>query len=136
MGERMLVEMSEELIPRIPPGFLRFHKEIRVMQVGPDLAMRYAKIYDELPPLFQTACKILAVALQTEDFHLPQHILWEVLNDLIGKGVDSDIVDVLLKEMEEICIIKLLHQNESTGIIFLTPVTLKRRLICFKHAIL
>jgi hypothetical protein len=124
-GDRMLVEMWDDLVPRIPPGFVRFHKEVRVMQLGPDLAMRYSQIYDGLPPLFQTACKVLAVALQTEDFCLPQQILWEVLNDLIAQGVDSDIVDILLKEMEELYIIKLSFKEDERMVAFLTPVSLK-----------
>jgi hypothetical protein len=115
--------MGEDFLMRIKKGFVKVHKEIRVMEIGPDLAMRYAQIFDGLPPLFQTTCKILAISTRVESFALMRATLWEVLNDLIAQGVDKEEMDIVLKEMEELYIIQQPTLDGQDCIKFLSPVS-------------
>ena len=99
-GLKPLLETTEDLVYTIPAGCLRTFRKITVMQVGPHIAMRYGHVYDELPPIMQVLCKVLAVVGQTEYYWAPRNRIWEVLNDLIAQGVDNDAMSTILDEMK------------------------------------
>jgi hypothetical protein len=101
---------------------MKIYKSYRVMDISPDLTMRYAHIFDGLPPLYQTTCKIIAVATLTEFFRLSVSVLWAVLNDLIEQGVEEKEVDALLREMEEMYVTKRSIEKGSSTVTLLSPV--------------
>jgi hypothetical protein len=111
--------MGEDFVSRIPPNTMHIYKTYRVMDISPDLAMRYAHIFDGLPPIYQTACKIVAVATMAEFFRLPVSIRWAVLADLIEEGVDTTELDVLLDEMDGMHIIQ---RSSNNSVMLLSPV--------------
>jgi class 3 adenylate cyclase len=120
-GKRAHAETSADLVLRIPPGFIRRNMDIAVMQISADVAMRFAQIYDELPPIFQTLLKVLAIATRKSFFELPRTVLWEVLNDLIGEGVESDVFDVVIREMKEMRLLKVGQDCGEEVVIFQSP---------------
>jgi class 3 adenylate cyclase len=120
-GKRAFAETSADLVLRIPQGFIRKNTEIPVMQISADVAMRFTQIYDELPPLFQTLLKALAIATRKSFFKLPRKVLWEVLNDLIAEGVEVDAFDIVIKEMLEMFLLKIGQEDGEEVVIFQSP---------------
>jgi len=122
-GKHAFAETSEDLVLRIPPGLIRKNMEIPVMQISADVAMRYTQVYDELPPVFQTTVKVLAIASRKSFFNLPRTVLWEVLNDLIAEGVETDIFDTVIKEMVEMWLVKVVCEDsrEADVVVFQSP---------------
>ena len=106
-GLPTLIAMTDELETTIPPGCLRKYRKVSVMEVGPHIAMRYGHVYDELPPIMQVFCKILAVVSQTEFYWAPRNRIWEVMNDLIAQGVDDDMMTALLDELKGMYVIRI-----------------------------
>jgi hypothetical protein len=101
-GKRAYMELGDDIVLRIPPGFIRKTHEIFILQISADSATRFTQIYDDLPPLLQTLSKVVAIATRGGFFKLPLTTLWEVLNDLIVEAVESDVFDVAIQEMREI----------------------------------
>jgi hypothetical protein len=113
-GKPALFETSEDLILHIPPGLLRKNKELKVTQIRAEIAMRFSQIYDEIPPLCQMVLKIVTIATRRGFYKLPYEILWEAMNDLIAQGVEKKVLDILIEEMVELCIIKIEDRDERT----------------------
>jgi len=101
-GKRAYAETSEELVLHIPRGLIRINKQLPVSQVRAEISMRFSQVFDELPPLFQTASKVLTIATRTGFFCLPREVLWQVLNELILDGVERRVFHVLVNEMTEV----------------------------------
>jgi hypothetical protein len=120
-GKRAYAETSQDLVLRIPPGFIQQNTDIAVMQISADVAMRFAQLYDELPPLYQTLAKVLAIATRKSFFELPLTVLWEVLNDLIAEGVEADLFDAVIKEMKEMWLLKIGQDYDEEVVIFQNP---------------
>jgi class 3 adenylate cyclase len=120
-GKRAYAETSADLVLRIPRGFIRQNMDIAVMQISADVAMRFAQLYDELPPLFQTLLKVLAIATGKSFFELPRTVLWEILNDLIAEGVEADAFDVVIDEMNEMWLLKIGQDCGEEVVIFQCP---------------
>jgi hypothetical protein len=99
---------------------MHIFKTYRIMDINPDLAMRYAHIFDGLPPLYQTTCKIVAVATMADFFRLPVSVLWAVLDDLIENGVEASEVDTVLDGMEGMHIIQ--RRFPRNAVALLSPV--------------
>lgn len=112
---------SEDLKLSVPPGYLRKNKEVKVMQISTEVAMRYAQIYDELPPLFQLFTKVLQFATRMGFYKLPRSIMWEALNDLFAEGVDGDVMTVVLDEMAEMYLVVVEIVNGEQFLSFRTP---------------
>lgn len=106
-GLKPMVALSEDLKYEIPPGMLREYRHMSVMKIGSEIAMRFAHVYDELPPIMQVFCKTLGVVSQTGFYWATRQRVWEVLNDLIAEGVDDDSMSILLREMSELYLIRL-----------------------------
>lgn len=120
-GKQLLVEMGEDLTYRIPPGCLREYRNVPVMQIGPEIAMRYAQLYDDLPPMMQVFCKVLAVVSQTGFYWAPRTRVWEVLNDLIASGVESDVMTIVLNELSSMYLVKVWIHDGVEFVKFRSP---------------
>lgn len=102
---------GEDLTITIPPGALREYRSLSVMQVGPEIAMRYAHAYDELPPIMQVCCKVLAVVSQTTFYWAPRARVWEVMNDIISEGVTDEVMATVLQQMSEMYCVRVWEEN-------------------------
>jgi hypothetical protein len=120
-GKRAYLELGDDLVLHIPPGFARKTHEMSILQISPDVAMRFTQIYDDLPPLLQTLLKVVAIATRGGFLKLPLTLLWEVLNDLIAEGVDADVFDIVIKEMKEMWLLKLSQEDRQNVVIFQCP---------------
>ena len=105
-GQPALVETSEDLIFHIPPRLVRKNKDINVSKIKAEIAMLFSQIFDEIPPLCQMVLKIVTIATRRGFYKLPYKILGECMNDLIANGVDNSVLDVILMELVEVCVIK------------------------------
>lgn len=114
-------ETTEELVLHIPPGLILKNKRLPVTQVSAEVAMRFFQVFDELPPIFQTALKILTVATRTGFYKLPHYVLWEVLNDLIADGVENGVLQIVLSELNEMCLLKTELDGEEDVVSFQNP---------------
>jgi class 3 adenylate cyclase len=104
---------SECMTLGIPPGYIRMNREVHVMQVNNNLAMRFMRLFDELPPTFQVLLKVLYIASRKGFYELPCVVAWEVLNDLIAAGVEMEEMMVVVQEMKEMYLIKI---DEQLGV--------------------
>lgn len=120
-GKSAYAETSQELVLHIPKGLVRTNMQLPVSQVRAEIAMRFSQTFDELPPLFQTVCKVLAIATKTGFFMLPQEVLWLVLNDLITDGVERLFLFTVINEMVDMCLIKTDHEDDETLLAFQSP---------------
>lgn len=107
-GKPPYAETSERLVLHIPYGLVRVNKTLPVMEVSAEVAMRFHQLFDELPPLCQTALKVVTVASRGGYvFHIPSRVVYEVLNDLIADGVEWGIYATILEEMKGLHMIKI-----------------------------
>ena len=110
-GQPALVETSEDLIFHIPPRLVRKNKDIKVSEIKAEIAMLFASLVDEIPPLCQMVLKIVTIATRRGFYKLPYKILGECMNDLIANGVECSVLDVILAELVEIFVIKFEGAN-------------------------
>jgi hypothetical protein len=120
-GKRAYVELGDDLVLHIPPGFVRKTYEMSILQISADVAMRFTQIYDDLPPLLQSLSKVVAIATSGAFFKLPLTLLWEVLNDLIAEGVDADVFDIVINEMKAMWLLKISREDGQDVVIFQCP---------------
>lgn len=83
-------------------------------QIRAEIAMYFSQIYDEIPPLCQMVLKIVTIATRRGFYKLPYEILWHAMNDLIAQGVEKKVLDILIEEMVDLCIIKIEDKDERT----------------------
>lgn len=100
-------ETTEDLVLHIPPGLVRMNRRLPVTQVSAEVAMRFSQVFDELPPLYQTALKIVTIATRNGFYKLPLHVLWEVLNDLIADGVEKNVLQIVTKEIADMFLLEV-----------------------------
>ena len=121
-GKRPYAETSERLVLHIPYGLVRVNKTLSVMEVSAEVAMRFHQLFDELPPLCQTALKVLTVASRGGYvFYIPSGVVYEVLNDLIADGVERDIYATILNEMQGLHMIKIDMEDGTNVLSFQCP---------------
>jgi hypothetical protein len=120
-GKRAYMELGDDMVLNIPPGFVRKTHEMSILQISADVAMRFTQIYDDLPPLLQSLSKVVAIATSGAFFKLPLTLLWEVLNDLIAEGVDADVFDIVIKEMKAMWLLKISQEDGQDVVIFQCP---------------
>jgi hypothetical protein len=120
-GKRGLHDTTKDLCIAIPPGHVRAVKQLPVTQISAEVAMRFYQIFDDLPPLFQTFCKALAISTRTGFYKLPRVVMWEVLNDLIAEGVEAGVLSIMLDELKGMCLLKVEHENEEDVLSFQSP---------------
>ena len=121
-GKRPYAETSERLVLHIPYGLVRVNKTLPVMEVSAEVAMRFHQLFDELPPLCQTALKVVTVASRGGYvFHIPSRVVYEVLNDLIADGVEWDIYATILEEMKGLHMITIDMKGGKDVISFQCP---------------
>lgn len=105
-GQPALVETSEDLTFHIPPRLVRKNKDIKVSEIKAEIAMLFASLFDEIPPLCQMVLKIVTIATRRGFYKLPYKILEDCMNDLIANGVERSVLDVILAELVDIFVIK------------------------------
>jgi hypothetical protein len=121
-GKRPYAETTEKLVLHLPYGLVRRNKTFPVMEVSAEIAMRFHQIFDELPPLCQTALKVLTVSSRNGFiYHLPQLILWEVLNDLIADGIEWDVFTTMVSELAHLDIVKIESNDEKDVLSYQCP---------------
>jgi hypothetical protein len=120
-GKRGFIDMNNKLEWTVPPGSLREVLVMPVMQVCGEVAMRFSYVFDVLPPLFQTFCKVLAIASRTRFFNLSKVTMWNVLNDLIADGVEHGLYNVVIDEMIEMHLLKVELQDSDDVLSFQCP---------------
>jgi hypothetical protein len=106
-GKRPYAETTKELVLHIPPGLVRKNRLLTCREVGAEMAMRFSQVFDDLPPLFQIFAKVLTMATSCGFYELPRNVMWEVLNDLIAQGVDHGVLDTVVSELREMCLVRL-----------------------------
>jgi hypothetical protein len=115
-------ETTENLDLHVPSGYIRKNKDVRVMQISPEVAMRFAQLYDELPPLFATMCKVLAMATTRNGFYkMEKNLLWEVCADLVTEGVEREVMTAAIEEMESMSLIKVEKNDQGEFVSFQNP---------------
>jgi hypothetical protein len=120
-GKIGMVELDNNFEYTIPLGSRRDILTLPVTRLNGEVAMRYSHVFDLLPPLFQTFCKILTVASRTTFFKLSKAIMWYVLNDLIAEGVENDVYKIVVDEMLDMNILKVVVQNDEDVLLFQCP---------------
>jgi hypothetical protein len=120
-GKPGLTEMNNKLEASIPPGSRRAVLTMPVMLLGGEVAMRFSHVFDLLPPLFQTFCKVLAISSRTAFYKLPKATIWSVLNDLIADGVENDEHNIVVDEMIEMNLLKIEIDGKDEVLSFQCP---------------
>ena len=114
-GKRDFVDLNGCLEWCIPfgTGTLRAVKSLPVTRISGEVAMKFSNVFDVLPPLLQTFCKVLTVASRTNFFELSRVIMWNVLNDLLAEGVEIDAYNIMIDEMIEMHLLKISLNDED-----------------------
>lgn len=92
-----------------------------VSEISADMAMKTLQLFDDLPPLFQTLTKIIAIATKKAHFKIPSIVVWKVMNDLYG-DLDSDRFGVVITEMKEMHLFKVVVDRNMDKIFFASPI--------------
>jgi hypothetical protein len=120
-GKSGLIDVTECYSLHVPRRAGRKIKDIDVMQVDPEVAMRFSQVFDELPPRFQSLVKVLNLATRRFSYEVPRRIVWEVLNDLIEEGVELTSFLEMLTELETMYLIKTEGHDDDARIRLLCP---------------
>ena len=120
-GKVGLIEFNDNMSVDIPRGYLRYHKEITVFDTAGENAMRFTQIYDELPPLIQTFCKVLAIATRNGFYRLPKVQCWEAINDIFADGVGLEELEEIIVETRDMHLVKVEFENDKELLSFLCP---------------
>ena len=113
-GKPGFVDLNGHLEWSIPVGSLRAFVSLPVTRISGEVAMKFSNVYDFLPPLLQTVCKVLTISSRTTFLKLPRAIMWNVLNDLLAEGVENDAFNVIVDELVEMHLLKIdLHNDEE-----------------------
>jgi hypothetical protein len=120
-GHHGYTQVTPALEIYIPPGLVRMNKAVPVRRVSAEVAMRFSQVFDGLPPLFQTFAKILSLSSRTYFFELPRIVMWNTLNDLITTGVEDGLLTVIINEMEDMSLIKIVRGGGEERLAFRSP---------------
>ena len=105
----------------IPSGSLQHCHRLPLSHVSADLAMKTLQLFDDLPPLFQTLIKVVAIATRQANFKLPNIVAWKVMNDLYG-DMDSSRFAIVIGEMTDMHLLKTSVDKSMDKISFETPI--------------
>ena len=108
MGKSSYSMINSNLNLFIPSDMVRHHRKLNIMQVSPEIGMRFTQGFDELPPRYQTFMKLLGI-LPTKGFVYlcPFHIISEVMDDIFDEGVETDWLETVLIELRDLYMIKV-----------------------------
>lgn len=120
-GEVGFVEIDDNFEWTIPLGSRRNVISLPVTGICGNVAIKFSTVFDVLPPLFQTFCKILAVSSRTTFFKLPRALMWNALNDLIADGVEYGVYNIVIDEMVEMDLLKIDVHNDEEVLSFRCP---------------
>lgn len=102
--------ITRDLKLHIPSGYIENCRQFPVVHCSADITMKSAQIFDELPPLFQSVTKVLAIATRRGLFMVPTSVIKNVMDDLYG-GLNDNQIKTIIKEMVEMYLVK----TESSG---------------------
>ena len=119
---RDLVTSSMRL--HIPSGSIQSCHELPLSHVSATLAMKTLQIYDDLPPLYQTLAKVLAIATRQPCFKIPSTVLWKVMNDLYG-DIESSRFATVIQEMKDMHLLRVTIDCNMDKVSFETPIITK-----------
>ena len=105
----------------IPAGSLQHCHRVPLAHISADLAMKTLQLFDDLPPLFQTLIKVVAIATRQANFKLPNSVCWKVMNDLYG-DIDSARFSTVLEEMKDMHLLKIVVERSIDKISLETPI--------------
>ena len=120
-GRMGFVELNDNFEWTVPLGSRRDVISLPVTQICGEVAMKFSHVFDGLPPVFQTFCKVLCVSARTKFFKLPRAMMWNVLNDLIAEGVENGVYNIVVDEMVEMNLLKVEFQNDEEVLSFQCP---------------
>jgi hypothetical protein len=115
------MELNDKFEWTVPLGFRRDVISLPVTRISGEVAMKFSHVFDGLPPVFQTFCKILCVSSRTIFFKLPKAMMWNVLNDLIAEGVENGVYNIVIDELVEMNLLKVDFQNDEEVLMFQCP---------------
>lgn len=120
-GKMGFIELNDNFEWSLPLGSRREVISLPVTQISGEVAMKFSHVFDGLPPVFQTFCKVLCVSSRTLFFKLPRAMMWNVLNDLIAEGVEIGVYNIVVDEMVEMNLLKVDFQNDDEVLSFQCP---------------
>lgn len=113
--------VTDTLTLHIPPGYIQRCQQCPLSEVSADMAMKTLQLFDDLPPLFQTLTKVIAIATRKALFKIPSIVVWKVMNDLYGE-LDSDRFGVCVGEMKEMHLLKVVVDKNMDKLSFVSPI--------------
>jgi len=113
--------ITSSLKLHIPTGGLQSCRRIPLPTISADMAMKTLQMFDDLPPLFQTLTKVLAVATRAVPLKTPNIIVWQVMNDLYGE-IDSVHFATVIEEMKDMHLLKTEINQKVDKLSFESPV--------------
>lgn len=125
-GRAGYIELTQDYMIDIPHCSIQNTRHLTVMQVSAEATTRVAQIFDDLPPVFQTFCKILALLQDSTRkgyFKLPRNTMWEVLNDITAEKVDAELMQIILDELVDTYLLKI-EQEKCEDVLSLQSVAL------------
>lgn len=122
-GKTPLSTISEDLKLYIPDRMSLHVKAVTVDQVNPDTAMRFGRVYDELPPCFQTFVQVITVATIRCLYKVPLKAVAMAMDDLFddSEGVGPFPFDIAVAELEELFILKIEGEGEFRRVYLRCP---------------
>lgn len=127
--------ITSSLRLQIPSGSLQACHRVPLSQVSADLAMKTLQLFDDLPPLFQTLTKVVAIATRQAGFKIPNIVAWKVMNDLYG-DLDSSRFAIVLGEMKDMHLLRTVVDRSMDKISFESPIVADVALtVCTPHQI-
>lgn len=113
-GKTPMSIFTDKLTAYVPDRMARHIKAVNVTQISPDTAMRFGRVFDELPPSYQTFVQVVTIATRRCFYHVPLTAVTMAMHDLFVE-VEEEAFPVLsaVKELEELFILKVEGKGAS-----------------------
>lgn len=125
VGLTPLSSISDDLNLFVPLGMSRLIKAVTVHQVSADTTMRFGRVFDELPPCFQTFVEVVAVATIRCLYKVPLCAVAMAMEDLFVQLDETEgesfPLDLALCELEEMFILKVEGAAEQRRVYLRCP---------------
>lgn len=120
-GHIGFLELNDKFEWTIPLHFRRDYITLPVTRICGEVAMKFSQVFDGLPPVFQTFCKVLSVSSRTNFFMISRIMMWHILNDLIAEGVENGVYNIVVDEMVHMNLLKVSIHNDEEVLSFQCP---------------
>ncbi|CAB9511982.1 cyclase type 10 [Seminavis robusta] len=114
-------EVTKGLKLNIPTGHIQHCQHFPLSEISADFAMKTLQLFDDLPPLFQTLTKVIAIATRKAGFMIPSMIVWKVMNDLYG-DLDSARFATVIGELKDMYLLKIVVDRNMDKVYFACPI--------------